>query len=110
MSLITSQILAIKGETRTLQYQVLENGTPKNISGMTFKFAAKQKIPDTTYIISPVAGTITDAVNGKFSFTITFTTVFAGVYEIAMYDATAQKTILTTPGGAPIRVVEDIID
>ncbi len=103
----------IKGETRTISLQVIESGIAKNITGYTFKFAAKEKFSDTAYKINVIAGAITDAVNGKLTLTLNAADIdvaFRGVYEIAMYDALLKKTVLTQPRGLPVAVHEDIID
>ncbi|KAF0145113.1 MAG: hypothetical protein FD156_1224 [Nitrospirae bacterium] len=103
----------VKGETKTISLQLKENGIAKNITGYTFKFAGKAKHSDTAYKIPVINGAITDAANGKFSFTINaadVAAVFSGVFEIAMYDALLKKTVLTPPRGTPVTVHEDIID
>lgn len=103
----------VKGDNAVLRYQLKEEGVPKDISMMTFKFAAKQTIDDTSYKISPVTGAIDDAVNGKFSFTLDSAatgTVFTGLFEICMYDGSNNKTALTPAGGVSIKIVESIID
>jgi hypothetical protein len=106
-----SPITLVKGEKRTLRYQLKEDGSEKNISGMSFKFAVKEKIDDTTYKIGPVDGIVDDAANGKFSFTMTAPdATFLGLYEVAMYDASNNKTVLTEPRGIVFRVVESILD
>ncbi|MEW6115384.1 MAG: BppU family phage baseplate upper protein [Nitrospirota bacterium] len=107
-------IKLVKGEKRDLKYQLKENGAVKDITGMTFKFAAKATRTSATYQINPIAAALDDPLNGKFSFTLTAANatgaVFKGVYEISMYDAGSNKTVLTTPGGDPIEIVEDIVD
>ena len=105
-----SPIKRTKGEKVTLKYQVKENNAVKDITGMTFKFGAKGENTDTDYKISPIDGTIDDAANGKFSFPVTFSVVFDGVFEVAMYDASSNKTVLTKPGGQIIEISEDVID
>jgi hypothetical protein len=106
-----SPITLVKGEKRTLRYQLKENDTEKDITGMSFKFGVKEKLDDTTYKIGPADGTIDDATGGKFSFTLTAPDeTFLGLYEMAMYDASNNKTVLTAPRGIVFRVVESIID
>lgn len=106
-----STLTFVEGEKKTLKIQVKENGSPKDITGMSFKFAVKENLTDTSYKISPVSGTIDDAANGKVSFTFTVPEgTFLGVYEIAMYDASINKTVITTPGGIEFRVKESLID
>ena len=103
----------VKGDAITLSYQLKENGASKDISGMTFKFGAKEKIDDMQYKIEPVSGLIENSGEGKFSFTLTgaqTNIVFSGVYEITMYDSFLKKTTLTPSGGVPIKITENIID
>ena len=99
-----------KGETRALNYRLLENGLPKSVTGLTFKFAAKSHVEDEAYKIEPVTATPIEGQTGEFSFTVSPAAIFNGLYEIAMYDATPHKTVLTRPGGLVCRVHEDIID
>ena len=103
----------VRGDTVTLKYQLREDNVAKDITGMTFKLAVKEKLTDSGHKISPVDGTIDDAANGKFSFVLTSTetdqTPFRGLMEIAMYDGSGDKTTLTPAGGLPFRLVEDVI-
>jgi len=103
----------VRGETVTKKIQIYENGSPKDITGFTFKFGVKENINDTTYKIGVIDGVIDDAANGKVSFSLTSTHTdipeFTGVYEIAMYSGTS-KTVISNPGGIPFRLVESIID
>ena len=102
-----------KGDKATLRYQLREDGAGKDITGMGFKLAVKEKLTDSGHKISPVDGTIDDAANGKFSFVLTSTETdqapFRGLMEIAMYDGSGDKTTLTPAGGLPFRLVEDVI-
>ncbi len=106
-------ITLTRGDTVTLSYQLKEDGAAKDITGMTFKLAVKEAVSDASYKISPVSGTIDDAALGKFSFALTDIETdqspFAGVMEIAMYDAQSKKTTLTAAGGVVFRLVEDIV-
>ncbi|MBI4822662.1 MAG: BppU family phage baseplate upper protein [Nitrospirae bacterium] len=100
-----------KGDKRILRIQVKENGTPKNITGMTFKFGVKENLADASYKIGPVTGVIDDVSQGHVSFTFNVgTNVFSGVYEVAMYDAAENRTTLTPAGGLSFRAMENIID
>ncbi len=106
-------ITITRGDTITLSYQLKEDGALKDITGMSFKLAVKEGITDTAYKIDPVDGTIDDAESGKFSFALSATETdqapFAGVMEIAMYDASSNKTTLSAAGGLSFRLVEDIV-
>ena len=98
-------------ETATLRYQLIENGEPRDITGMTFIFAAKKKNTDQAYMIAPVIGIIDDAINGKFSFEADIpSSQFAGVYSVTMTDAGGRRTVLTERGGTVIRVYESLVD
>lgn len=59
-------------DTKTLKFQLREADkiTPVDITGLVFKFFARDKAGDTAYTISPVTGTITDAANGRFEFEV----------------------------------------
>lgn len=103
----------VKGDSVTLNYQLKEDGSPRDITGMTLKFGVKEDLADAAYKIDPVTGDIDDAVNGKFSFALTGVQTdqppFSGVYEIAMYDGSGNKLVLTAPRGVGFRLVEEII-
>jgi len=101
------------GETVTLRYQVRDTvtGLPRDITGMSFRFAAKEKHTDAAYKIAPVAGAIDDAASGLFHITLDMPgTPFTGVYSVVMEDAGAKRTVLSRAGGNPITVVENLID
>jgi len=98
------------GETVTLLYQLREDGAAKDITGMGFIFAAKERHTDAAYMVAPVAGAIDDAASGRFSFEVTMpSSPFAGVYGVVM-EAGGKRTVLTSPGGDGIRVLESLVD
>jgi len=98
-------------ETVTLRYQVKEEGVAKDITGMTFTFAAKERPADAAYRISPLSGTIDDAQDGRFSITLTVPPIaFAGFYSIVMEDALGKRTVLTRRGGTDIKVLESLLN
>lgn len=109
--LLAVELEIVRSDTVVLSYQVSEDGTPKDITGLVFKFAAHVE-HDASPRIGPITGTIDNAANGKFSIELTATDTdvapFSGIYEVAMFDGT-DKTTLTRPGGAPFRLYEDII-
>ena len=99
------------GESATLRYQLTEDGAAKDITGMLFKFAAKEKHTDTGYTIGPANGVIDDAALGKFSFTLTMPAMpFSGVYSVVMDDGAGARTVLNQRGGDAIRVIESLVD
>ena len=107
-----SKLVLVTGDTVTLQYQLVsgENGFPIDITGNTFKFAAKLNPTETAFIIDPIDGVIDDAVNGKFSFEVAVPVdPNDGVYEIEMTIPGPKVTTLTPGGGLPISISQEII-
>lgn len=106
-------ITITRGDTLTLSYQLKEDGALKDITGMSFKLAVKEKAGVVAHKIGPVDGSTDDAAAGKFSFALTSVETdqapFSGVYEISMYDAGSAKTTLTEAGGLGFRLMEDIV-
>ena len=97
-------------ETVTLRYQLREDGAARDITGMMFRFAAKERHTDTSYRIGPLDGDIEDAEDGRFSITLKMPQEpFAGLYSVVMVDATGSRTVLTRPGGTAIRVLESLM-
>lgn len=98
-------------ERATLSYELREGGSPRDITGMSFTFASKLRHTDAAYVIAPLSGQIDDATGGRFHFEITMPSApFAGVYSVVMSDGTGNRTVLSTPGGDPIRVLESLVD
>jgi len=99
----------VTDDTVTLPYQLKENGLPKDITGLTFEFAARELPGSAVYKIDPVVADIDDVATGLFSFAIDLPAApFNGVYEIVMKSG-ADETTLTPPGGIEITVSQDII-
>lgn len=98
-------------ERATLSYELREDGSPRDITGMGFTFASRLRHTDPAYVIAPVAGVIDDASAGRFHFEVTMpSTPFGGVYSVIMTDGSGNRTVLSTPGGDPIRVLESVVD
>ena len=98
-------------ETVTLSYHVMQDGSAKDITGMSFTFGAKLKHTDTLYEIDPVAGSIDSAAEGKFSFSVTMPdSPFAGLYAVVMTDGVGNRTVLSSRGGDAIKALESLID
>lgn len=59
-------------DSKTLRFQLREADkiTPVDISGLTFKFFARDKAGDTAYTISPVTATIPTGTDGRFEFDV----------------------------------------
>lgn len=103
-----SDLLVVLDDTRTLPYQVKKDGAVVDITGWTFAFEVKD-VPGGTTIIGPVAGTIDDVANGKFSFEVLFDTLLdTGVYEITR-TVGGKKRALTPGNGVKIEIVEKIV-
>ena len=107
-----SKLNFVTGDVVNLPYQLVskDTGFPINITGNTFRFAAKLKPSESTYIIDPVDGTIDDAAAGKFSFDITLPDdPDDGVYEVEMLVAGVDPLTLTPGGGVAITISQEII-
>lgn len=104
------KLVFVTGDTVTLQYQLTSDSFPVDITGNTFKFAAKLKPSDAAFIIDPVAGVIDDAADGKFSFEIAVpATDNDGVYEVEMTIPGPKKITLTPGGGVPVSIALEVI-
>lgn len=105
-----SELLVVLDNVLTLPYQITKDGVVVDISGWVFTFSAKELPEDAAEILGPITGDIDVAASGKFSFQITFDTLFTGVYEILAVD-NGGNTIALTPGnGVKIQVVEKIVE
>lgn len=94
------------GVTTRLEYQWKDSdGDPVNIAGLTFAFKAVENTGDSPAAIPDVAGTISDAANGRWYFDILPTSTFKGKYEIWSVDGASKITPLSRAGGAKIEVV-----
>ena len=94
-------------DTKTLRFQLREADeiTPVNISGLTFTFFARDKAGDSTYKISPVTGTITDAANGQFEFDVIMPSdPFNGKYWITRDDGLGNVDTFIPAEGTEIRI------
>jgi hypothetical protein len=105
-----SDLLVVLDDTKTLRYQIKRDGVVVDITGWTFEFGVKENPGDAAFVIGPVAGTIDDAANGKFSFEVLFDTLLElGVYEINYSSSSGIKETLTPGNGVEIRIVEKIL-
>jgi hypothetical protein len=105
-------LVLVTGDTVVLQYQVIseDTGFPVDITGNTFKFAAKLDPTQATYIIDPIDGSIDDAALGKFSFIVPVpATPDNGVYEVEMQDGGGAALTLTPGGGVAITIALEVI-
>jgi hypothetical protein len=100
----------VKGETKVLRFEIIEDGVRKDLTGVSFKFAVKLQLRGADYAIGPIDGVVTDPLSGEVSFTIFAPSALSGVYEIAMFGVNGAKTVLTPPNGLSFVVYEDIID
>lgn len=104
-------ISAIAGETKIVKYQLKENKVPKDITNLSFKLGVKSSASSTDYLIGPIDGEIVDALAGQFSFEITIPDEsFTAVFEVAMYDQSGKKVVLSAPEGVEFKVYNKIIE
>ena len=95
-------------DTKTLRFQLREADkiTPVDITGLVFKFFARDKAGDVAYTISPVTGTITDAANGQFEFEVAMpSTASNSVYWITR-EAGGEVDTFQPAEGTEIRILE----
>jgi hypothetical protein len=61
------------GDQKTIKCQLRKSDgvTPENITGLAFRFYAKDEPGDVAYTIDPVTATNTDEPNGRFEFDVT---------------------------------------
>ena len=96
-------------DTKTLKFQLraADKVTPVDISGLIFKFFARDKAGDAAYTISPVTGTITDAVNGQFEFEVVMpSTASNSVYWVTREDGGGAIDTFGPAEGTEIRILE----
>lgn len=111
----TGKLPALKfntNDTVTLRYQYRDAlSAPVDITGLSFKWAAKVLPGDLTYQIGPIDGVITDAANGFFEFTVILPPDgFEGIYEVEQEDGIGRTLTLTQPEGVEIRLIENVIN
>lgn len=95
-------------DTKTLRFQLREADkiTPVDITGLVFKFFARDKAGDVAYTISPVTGTNTDNVNGQFEFEVAMpSTRSNSVYWITR-EAGGEVDTFQPAEGTEIRILE----
>jgi len=95
-------------DTKTLKFQLREADkiTPVDITGLVFKFFARDKAGDAAYTISPVTGTITNATNGQFEFEVAMpSTRSDSVYWITR-EAGGEVDTFKPAEGTEIRILE----
>lgn len=108
-----NSVTIVKGETRTLRYRIEEDGAPRDITGMSFKMAVKERPSDAAPAIGPVEGVIENASGGEFSFTLNAEDTgeaVSGRMEIAMFDSAENKLVLTPAGGVEFRIRDAIVE
>lgn len=96
-------------DNKTLKFQLREGDrvTPVDITGLTFRFYAKDEPGDAAYTIDPVTATITDAANGRFEFDVTMpATAFDGFYWIEREDGGGNVDTFKPAKGMQIQVLE----
>jgi hypothetical protein len=99
------------GDTKTIPFQVRKKDkiTPENITGLIFRFFAKDEPGDATYLIDPVTATITDAENGEGEFQDvlmpTVTENKRGLYWIEREDGVGKIDTFQPAEGTEIRIL-----
>jgi len=95
-------------DTKTLRFQLREADkiTPVDITGLVFKFFARDKAGDAAYTIDPVTGTITDAANGQFEFEVAMpSTASNSVYWVTR-ESGGEVDTFQPAEGTEIRILE----
>ncbi len=95
-------------DTKTLRFQLraADKITPVDITGLTFKFFARDKAGDAAYTISPVTGTITDAGNGQFEFGVSMpSTSSKSVYWVTR-ESGGEVDTFAPAEGTEIRILQ----
>lgn len=96
-------------DSKTLKYQLREADkiTPVDITGLIFRWFARDKAGDATYTIAPVVATITDATNGQFEFDITMPSDPSNsLYWIEREDGGGDVDTFGPAEGTEIRILE----
>jgi len=95
-------------DKKTLKCQLREADgiTPKDITGLIFRFYAKDEPGDASYTIDPVEATITDEANGRFEFVLTMPAdPFDGFYWIEREDGGGNIDTFKPARGTQIQVL-----
>ena len=95
-------------DTKTLRFRLFEADkvTPVNITGLTFKFFARNKAGDAAYTIDPVTGTITDAAEGRFEFDVLMPSTKSGSVYWITREAAGEVDTFGPAEGTEIRILE----
>ena len=95
-------------DTKTLSFQLraADKVTPVDITGLTFKFFARDKAGDATYTIDPVTGTITDAANGRFEFDISMPSTASNSLYWITRESGGEVDTFGPAEGTEIRILE----
>ena len=95
-------------DTKTLRFQLREADkiTPVNITGLIFKFFARDKAGDSVYTISPVTGTITDAANGRYEFDVAMPSGPSNSSYWVTREAGGEVDTFEPAEGTEIRILE----
>lgn len=99
------------GDTKTLRFRLLkskEDPTPVDLTGLTFRFFARQAPGDPEYKIDPIDATIPDPLDGRFIFEGVDmpADAFIGLYWIEREDGAANVDTLQPAEGTEIRILD----
>ena len=96
-------------DSKTLKYQLREADkiTPVDITALTFSFFARAEAGAAAYTIGPVAGTITDAANGRFKFAVDMPAdATNSLYWITREDGGGNVDTFGPAEGTEIRILD----
>lgn len=95
-------------DTKTLRFQLRDADkiTPVDITGLVFKFFARDKAGDAAYTISPVTGTITNAANGQFEFEVAMPSTDSKSLYWVTREAGGETDTFQPAEGTEIRILE----
>ncbi len=95
-------------DTKTLRFQLraADKVTPVDITGLVFKFFARDKAGDAAYTINPVTATITDAENGQFEFDVAMPSTPSNSLYWITREAGAEVDTFQPAEGTEIRILE----
>ena len=95
-------------DRKTIKFQLREADkvTPVDITGLIFRFFARENPGDVDYIIAPVVADHTDDLNGKFEFDVLMPSAAdTGVYWVEREDGLGNVDTFNPAEGTEIRIL-----